>query len=91
MLNEITCVRCGCEGRRPFAVGTNFCNKCCNEDDMMKQIKHLESGLDCLIQRIASNNIRRDKAYSKTLVFIRGMSEGGNRNAKLLLAEIGEE
>lgn len=90
MLNEITCNRCGCEGRRPFAVGANFCNKCSNEDDMMKQIKHLESGLDCLIQRIASNNIRRDNAYAKTLVFIRGMSEGGNMSAKLLLAEIGE-
>lgn len=90
MLNEITCVRCGCAGRTQFALGANFCNKCSNEDDMMKQIKHLESGLDCLIERIASNNIRRDKSYKKALAFIRGMSEGGSINARLLLAEIGE-
>lgn len=57
---------------------------------MMERIKHLESGLDCLLDRIGTSNRRRDKAYSKMLTFLRGMSEGGNLSAKLLLTQIGE-
>ena len=90
-MSKIKCNRCGCDGRVPFFVGAAFCHKCSNEDDMMDRIKSLESGLDCLLDRLGSGNRLRDEAYKKMLTFLRGMSEGGNMSVKLLLVDIGEE